>query len=558
MNNNNSNLRPWLQFYPPGVPAEIDADAYSSVIDLFEHSCAEFREHVAYSNFGRKLTYGELDELSRDFAAYLQGSLSLKRGDRVGIMMPNCLQYPVALFGALRAGMTVVNINPMYTVRELEHQLRDSGATTLVALDTCGTVVQRAMLKSGVKHVIISRLGDLLTPIRRLTINFVMKHVKRLAPDYHIPGAIGFTAALAEGRSRPLANVTIHSDDVAFLQYTGGTTGISMGAMLTHRNVIANMQQVSTWIEKANLQPGREIAVTALPLYHVYALMTHAFIIMRIGGMNHLITDPRDITGLVKSIKDIRFSIILGVNTLYNGLLNAPHFHRVDFSELKFCFSGGAATQRAVAKRWENVTGHKIVEGYGLTEASPVVAVNWLGTEAFTGTVGQPLPSTEVRIVDPVGGIIGPGQVGELFVRGPQVMKGYWNRPEDTSAAFADGWLRTGDMAAMDDQGFIRIVDRKKDMIIVSGFNVYPNEIEDVLAAVPGVKEVAVVGIPDERSGERVKAFIVRSNTSLTQATINAYAKERLTGYKRPSEVEFCENLPKSNVGKVLRRELRG
>ncbi|ASE51762.1 AMP-binding protein [Stenotrophomonas maltophilia] len=558
MNNKNSNLRPWLQFYPPGVPAEIDADAYSSVIDLFEHSCAEFREHVAYSNFGRKLTYGELDELSRDFAAYLQGSLSLKRGDRVGIMMPNCLQYPVALFGALRAGMTVVNINPMYTVRELEHQLRDSGATTLVALDTCGTVVQRAMLKSGVKHVIISRLGDLLTPIRRLTINFVMKHVKRLAPDYHIPGAIGFTAALAEGRSRPLANVTIHSDDVAFLQYTGGTTGISMGAMLTHRNVIANMQQVSTWIEKANLQPGREIAVTALPLYHVYALMTHAFIIMRIGGMNHLITDPRDITGLVKSIKDIRFSIILGVNTLYNGLLNAPHFHRVDFSELKFCFSGGAATQRAVAKRWENVTGHKIVEGYGLTEASPVVAVNWLGTEAFTGTVGQPLPSTEVRIVDPVGGIIGPGQVGELFVRGPQVMKGYWNRPEDTSAAFADGWLRTGDMAAMDDQGFIRIVDRKKDMIIVSGFNVYPNEIEDVLAAVPGVKEVAVVGIPDERSGERVKAFIVRSNTSLTQATINAYAKERLTGYKRPSEVEFCENLPKSNVGKVLRRELRG
>lgn len=558
MNNKNSNLRPWLQFYPPGVPAEIDADAYSSVIDLFEHSCAEFREHVAYSNFGRKLTYGELDELSRDFAAYLQGSLSLKRGDRVGIMMPNCLQYPVALFGALRAGMTVVNINPMYTVRELEHQLRDSGATTLVALDTCGTVVQRAMLKSGVKHVIISRLGDLLTPIRRLTINFVMKHVKRLAPDYHIPGAIGFTAALAEGRSRPLANVTIHSDDVAFLQYTGGTTGISMGAMLTHRNVIANMQQVSTWIEKANLQPGREIAVTALPLYHVYALMTHAFIIMRIGGMNHLITDPRDIAGLVKSIKDIRFSIILGVNTLYNGLLNAPHFHRVDFSELKFCFSGGAATQRAVAKRWENVTGHKIVEGYGLTEASPVVAVNWLGTEAFTGTVGQPLPSTEVRIVDPVGGIIGPGQVGELFVRGPQVMKGYWNRPEDTSAAFADGWLRTGDMAAMDDQGFIRIVDRKKDMIIVSGFNVYPNEIEDVLAAVPGVKEVAVVGIPDERSGERVKAFIVRSNTSLTQATINAYAKERLTGYKRPSEVEFCENLPKSNVGKVLRRELRG
>ncbi len=558
MNNKNSNLRPWLQFYPPGVPAEIDADAYSSVIDLFEHSCAEFREHVAYSNFGRKLTYGELDELSRDFAAYLQGSLSLKRGDRVGIMMPNCLQYPVALFGALRAGMTVVNINPMYTVRELEHQLRDSGATTLVALDTCGTVVQRAMLKSGVKHVIISRLGDLLTPIRRLTINFVMKHVKQLAPDYHIPGAIGFTAALAEGRSRPLANVTIHSDDVAFLQYTGGTTGISMGAMLTHRNVIANMQQVSTWIEKANLQPGREIAVTALPLYHVYALMTHAFIIMRIGGMNHLITDPRDITGLVKSIKDIRFSIILGVNTLYNGLLNAPHFHRVDFSELKFCFSGGAATQRAVAKRWENVTGHKIVEGYGLTEASPVVAVNWLGTEAFTGTVGQPLPSTEVRIVDPVGGIIGPGQVGELFVRGPQVMKGYWNRPEDTSAAFADGWLRTGDMAAMDDQGFIRIVDRKKDMIIVSGFNVYPNEIEDVLAAVPGVKEVAVVGIPDERSGERVKAFIVRSNTSLTQATINAYAKERLTGYKRPSEVEFCENLPKSNVGKVLRRELRG
>ena len=558
MNNKNSNLRPWLQFYPPGVPAEIDADAYSSVIDLFEHSCAEFREHVAYSNFGRKLTYGELDELSRDFAAYLQGSLSLKRGDRVGIMMPNCLQYPVALFGALRAGMTVVNINPMYTVRELEHQLRDSGATTLVALDTCGTVVQRAMLKSGVKHVIISRLGDLLTPIRRLTINFVMKHVKQLAPDYHIPGAIGFTAALAEGRSRPLANVTIHSDDVAFLQYTGGTTGISMGAMLTHRNVIANMQQVSTWIEKANLQPGREIAVTALPLYHVYALMTHAFIIMRIGGMNHLITDPRDITGLVKSIKDIRFSIILGVNTLYNGLLNAPHFHRVDFSELKFCFSGGAATQRAVAKRWENVTGHKIVEGYGLTEASPVVAVNWLGTEAFTGTVGQPLPSTEVRIVDPVGGIIGPGQVGELFVRGPQVMKGYWNRPEDTSAAFADGWLRTGDMAAMDDQGYIRIVDRKKDMIIVSGFNVYPNEIEDVLAAVPGVKEVAVVGIPDERSGERVKAFIVRSNTSLTQATINAYAKERLTGYKRPSEVEFCENLPKSNVGKVLRRELRG
>ncbi|MCD9029539.1 AMP-binding protein [Luteimonas sp. BDR2-5] len=550
--------RPWLASYPAGVPHEIDADAAGSIVDLFESSCARFAERPAYANFGRTLRYTQLERLSRDFAAFLLNGLELKARDRVALMMPNCLQYPVALFGALRAGLTVVNVNPLYTARELHHQLVDSGASVLVMIDNCGAVAQRALEGTQIRHVVATGIGDLLSQPRRTVFNFAARHVRKLVPDYDIRNAIRFDTVLARGRSMELPHITIAPDSPAFLQYTGGTTGVAMGAVLSHRNMMANMLQVHAWVAEAGLEEGREIAVAALPLYHVYALMTHTLMVMRIGGLNHLITDPRDMRGFVRQIRRLRFSIILGVNTLFNGLLDTPGFERVDFSRLKFCFGGGAAVQRSVDERWRAATGFPIVEGYGLTEASPVVCVNPLSAREFSGTIGLPLPSTDVCIQDEGGRILDIGRIGELCVRGPQVMKGYWNRPDTTAEAIdGGGWLHTGDMASMDARGFVRIVDRKKDLIIVSGFNVYPNEVEDALAAMPGIKEVAVVGVADPRSGERVKAFVVRSDPRLEAADVKAFARESLTGYKRPAEIEFRDSLPKSNVGKILRRELR-
>lgn len=558
MNETNEIARPWLGNYPAGVPCRIDADAYGSIVELFEASCSAFRERPAYSNFGTTLSYGQLEASSRDFAAFLLSTLKARRGERVAIMLPNCLQYPVALFGVLRAGLTVVNVNPMYTARELHHQLADSGATILVVLDNCGAVVQEALPGTEVRHVVTTGIGDLMPPLKRLVFNFAAKYIRKLVPEHRIDGAIRFNAALAAGRKGKLPEVFSHPDDIAILQYTGGTTGTAKGAMLSHRNLTANMQQVYAWIAEAGLEPGKEVAVAALPLYHIYALMTHALMVMRIGGLNHLVTDPRDMKSFLRGIRHLRFSIILGVNTLYNGMLNAPGFERVDMSGLKFCFSGGAAMQSAIAERWKQATGRPIVEGYGLSEASPVVCANLLSASGFSGGIGFPLPSTDVRIVDEAGATPGTGGVGELCVRGPQVMRGYWRRPEETAVAIdAEGWLHTGDMAVMDESGFLRIVDRKKDMIIVSGFNVYPNEVEDVLAAMPGVREVAVVGVPDAVSGERVKAFIVRRDPSLTEDAVKAFARTALTSYKRPTVIEFREQLPMSNTGKVLRRQLR-
>lgn len=551
--------RPWLQSYPAGVGADINVDEYRSVAAVFESSVAKFGDRPAYCNFGKTLTYREAGELARQFAGYLLGELQLKKGDRVALMMPNCLQYPIATFGVLLAGMTVVNVNPLYTPRELRHQLIDSGASALVVIDNFGTTVQDVLADTPVKQVITTGLGDMLGFPKGPLVNFVLKYVKKLVPDYDIPNAIRFRDALTLGRLHTLPRIDIEPDDIAFLQYTGGTTGVAKGAMLTHRNLVANMLQAGAWISATGkLEEGKEVIITALPLYHIFALTANGLVFMKLGGLNHLISNPRDMPGFVKELQKTRFTAFTGVNTLFNGLLNTPGFDKVDFSSLKFTLGGGMAVQRAVAERWKQVTGVTLVEAYGLTETSPAACINPLTLTEYNGAIGLPIPSTDACVKDDQGQILAHGEVGELCIRGPQVMKGYWRRPEETASAIdADGWLHTGDMARMDPQGFFYIVDRKKDMILVSGFNVYPNEVEDVIAMMPGVLEVAAVGVPDEKSGEAVKVVIVKKDPNLTADEVKAHARANLTGYKHPRIVEFRKELPKTNVGKILRRELR-
>jgi len=551
-----SNERPWLTQYPEGVPAQIDINQYASVAAVVEEAFERFRERPAFTSFGKKLSYGQIDELSRQFAGYLTGVLKLSKGDRIAIMMPNVLQYPIALFGALRAGMVVVNTNPMYTARELKHQLEDSGAKAIVVLDNFASTLQQVVGETGVKHIISTGIGDLLGA-KGVLINFVLKHVKKMVPPYQLPQAVRFRDALSQGAAHPMTKVQLSHDDIAFLQYTGGTTGVAKGAMLTHGNMVANMMQAGAWIG-SNAKPGEEVIITALPLYHIFSLTANGLVFMRLGGLNWLITNPRDMPGFVKELKQSKFTALTGVNTLFNGLLNTPGFAEVDFSRLHLTLGGGMAVQRAVAERWKKVTGCTLAEAYGLTETSPAACINPLDLKEYNGSIGLPIPSTDVAIWSEENQPLPIGEVGELMVRGPQVMKGYWERPEETAKVLgADGWLHTGDIARMDESGYVYIVDRKKDMILVSGFNVYPNEVEDVVMQHPGVAEVAAVGVQDEHSGEVVKLFVVRKDPSLTVEALKKFCHDNLTGYKRPKIIEFRDSLPKSNVGKILRRELR-
>ena len=549
--------RPWLASYPEGVPAQIDPDEFPSIVAVLQSSLEKYRDRPAFANLGKVLTYAEIDRLSRQFAAYLLGELKLKKGDRVAIMLPNCLQYPIATFGILRAGLTVVNVNPMYTARELRHQLADSGTSAIVVLDNFGDTVQEVLADTQVRQVITTGLGDMLGFPKGAIVNFVLRHIKKMVPDYDIPGAIRFRNALTLGQMHPLPEVAIDSGDIAFLQYTGGTTGVAKGAMLTHRNLVANMQQAAAWVSP-NIKVGDEIIITALPLYHIFALTANGLVFMKFGALNYMITNPRDMPNFVKELKSVPFTAITGVNTLFNGLLNTPGFDKLDFSNLRLTLGGGMAVQRAVAERWKKVTGVTLIEAYGLTETSPAACINPMNLAEYNGSIGLPVPSTDACVKGEDGSMLPVGEVGELCIQGPQVMKGYWNRPDDTAAVIdADQWLHTGDMARMDEKGYFYIVDRKKDMILVSGFNVYPNEVEDVIAMMPGVLEVAAIGVPDEKSGEAVKVFIVRKDPALTAEQVKAHARENLTGYKQPRYVEFREELPKSNVGKILRKELR-
>ena len=552
-----SNERPWLDHYPAGVPAQINNDDYASVAAVIDEAFTNFADRPAFTNFGKTLSYREIDESSRQFAGYLTGVLKLGKGDRIAIMLPNVLQYPIALFGALRAGLVVVNTNPMYTARELRHQLEDSGAKAILVLDNFAATLQEVLAQTHVQHVVTTGLGDLLGT-KGVLINFALKHIKKMVPAFNIPHAVRFRDALVQGNAHPLKPVQLSHDDIAFLQYTGGTTGVAKGAMLTHGNMVANMLQAGAWFS-AKIRPGEEIIITALPLYHIFALTCNCFIFLRFGGQSILVTNPRDMPAFVKELASVKFTSITGVNTLFNGLLNTPGFDRVDFSHLRMSFGGGMAVQRTVAEKWQKVTGCALVEGYGMTESSPVATINPLVDGArFSGSIGLPIPSTEIGIQDDDGKPLAMGEVGEICIRGPQVMKGYWEQPAETSKVLSsDGWLRTGDLGRIDETGLVYIVDRKKDMILVSGFNVYPNEIEDTVMQNPGVAEVAAVGVPDEHSGEVVKLFVVRKDPNLTVEALKEFCRENFTGYKRPKLIEFRDELPKSNVGKILRRELR-
>ena len=547
----------WLKSYPPGVPAEIDVNEFRSLGDLFDRSVKRFADKTAYVCMGKAITYAELDAASARFGAFLQRDLGLPKGTRVALMMPNVLQYPIAMFGALRAGYTIVNVNPLYTARELEHQLKDSGAEAIVILENFAHTLEQVRAQVPIRHVIVTSLGELLGFPKGAIVNFVVRRVRKLVPPWTLDGHLSFGDALARGAAHALQPVEVGHEDAAFLQYTGGTTGVAKGAVLTHRNIVANLQQAHAWISPV-VTEGREIIITALPLYHIFSLTANCLTFIKIGATNVLIPNPRDIPGFIKELAKHRFTVITGVNTLFNALLNNPEFAKLDFSSLRVALGGGMAVQQAVAEKWKKVTGVALVEAYGLTETSPAVTINPLDLKAFNHSIGLPISSTEVSIRDDDGIEQAIGQRGELCVRGPQVTPGYWNRPEETRRVFtADGFLRTGDIAVMDDKGFVTLVDRKKDMILVSGFNVYPNEVEDIVANHPGVLEVAAIGVPDERSGEAVKVFVVRKDPALTAEALIAHCRENLTGYKVPHHVEFRDELPKSNVGKILRRELR-
>jgi len=547
--------RIWLKSYPPGVPADIDPSEFRSLVELFDTSIRKYGERPAYHSMGKTLTFAELEKLSRHFAAWLQ-SKGLAKGARVAIMMPNCLQYPVAMFGTLRAGCTVVNVNPLYTARELEHQLKDSGAEAIVVLENFGRVLQEVRHKTPVKHIVVTSLGEMLG-LKGLIVNLVVRKVKKMVPPFELPGATTMKDVLSSGKDKKLVTPQLLHEDIAFLQYTGGTTGVSKGAILTHRNVIAALLQYRVWLQPA-VGDARPVIITALPLYHIFSLTVNALNMMVMGGENVLITNPRDIPAFVKELAKHKYTIITGVNTLFNALLNHPEFAKLDFSSVKLAVGGGMAVQKAVAERWKQVTGTTLIEGYGLTETAPAATANPLDIREFTGSIGVPMPSTDVVLRDDNDRDVPLGEPGEICIRGPQVMKGYWQRPEETAQVLGkDGFLHTGDIGMMDAKGFIRIVDRKKDMILVSGFNVYPNEIEQVVAMHPGVLEVAAIGVPDEHSGEVPKVFVVKKDPQLTEADVLEHCKKELTGYKRPKYVEFRPELPKTNVGKILRRALR-
>jgi long-chain acyl-CoA synthetase len=547
--------RIWLKSYPPGMPAEVTWNEFKSIGELWEKCAAKFADRPAYHCMGKTLSFREVDKMSRGFGAWLL-SRGLAKGARVALMMPNCLQYPIALFGTLRAGLTVVNVNPLYTPRELEHQLKDSGAEAIVILENFAHTLEEVLPRTPVKHVVLASLGDLLG-VKGLIVNFVVRRVKKLVPEFELPGAERFNDVLAAGAGMPLKPFETGFGDLAFLQYTGGTTGVSKGAMLTHENILANIAQ-SSFNLTAALEGATPTIITALPLYHIYSLTVNCLMMAKQGGYNILITNPRDIPGFIKELAKHDYNMITGVNTLYNAFLNHPDFAKLDFSRVKVCGAGGMAMQKAVAERWKQTTGKMILEGYGLTETSPVATTNPPSVTEFNGSIGLPIPSTDVAIRDDNNQDVAIGQPGEICVKGPQVMKGYWQRPEETAKVIdSGGYLHTGDVGVMDEQGFIRIVDRKKDMILVSGFNVYPNEIEQVVAMHPGVLEVAAIGVPDEHSGEVPKLFVVKKDPALTADQILEFCKDKLTGYKRPRHIEFRTELPKTNVGKILRRALR-
>ncbi|MNK82865.1 Long-chain-fatty-acid--CoA ligase [compost metagenome] len=550
----------WLKHYPAGVPAEIDASQFRSLAQLLEESFRTYADRRAFICMDRAITYGELDQLSRHFAAWLQ-SRGLRPGARVAIMMPNVLQYPVVLAAVLRAGYVVVNVNPLYTPRELEHQLKDSGAEAIVILENFAATLQAVLPATPVKHVVVASMGDMLGTVKGAVVNFVVRNVKKMVPAWELPHCVRFNDVLAEGANMTLKQVDTGPDDIAFLQYTGGTTGISKGATLLHRNIVSNVLQSEAWMQPALAKGApidQVITITALPLYHIFALTVCCLLGMRSGGLSILIPNPRDIPGFVKELQKYKFNMFPAVNTLYNALLNHPDIGKVDFSGLRVANGGGMAVQEAVAKNWLAKTGCPVIEGYGLSETSPSATCNPTDTDIFSGTIGLPLPSTEVSIRDDDGNELPLGQPGEICLRGPQVMAGYWNRPDETAKVMTpDGFFKTGDIGIMDERGYTKIVDRKKDMILVSGFNVYPNEVEGVVAECPGVLEVAAVGVPDQHSGEVVKLFVVKKDPALSEADVIAFCKERLTGYKRPKYVEFRTELPKTNVGKILRRELR-
>ncbi|MGH8709154.1 MAG: long-chain-fatty-acid--CoA ligase [Burkholderiales bacterium] len=547
--------RIWLKSYPPGMPADVTWNEHSSVGELFEQSCRKFAARPAFHCMGKTLSFGAVDRMSRDFAAWAQAK-GLAKGARVAIMMPNCLQYPVVLFGTLRAGYTVVNVNPLYTARELEHQLKDCGAETIVILENFAHTLEEVLPRTPVKHVVVAALGDCLG-VKGLIVNFVVRNVKKMVPAFELPDAERFNAVLKQGAGMPLKPFAVGHGDIAFLQYTGGTTGVSKGAMLTHENILANIEQAAANLIHA-LGGERPVIITALPLYHIFSLTVNCLLMAKMGGENILITNPRDIPAFVKELGKHPYNMITGVNTLFNAFLNNPEFHKLDFSRVRICVGGGMAVQKAVADRWKQVTGKVLLEGYGLTETSPCATMNPASLTDYNGAIGLPLPSTDIEIRDDDNRPVPLGQPGEICIKGPQVMKGYWQRPDETAKVLdRDGWLHTGDVGVMDAQGFVRIVDRKKDMILVSGFNVYPNEIEQVVAMHPGVLEVAAIGVPDEHSGEVPKLFIVKKDPALTAQAVIEFCKDKLTGYKRPKHVEFRTELPKTNVGKILRRALR-
>ena len=547
----------WLNSYEQGVNAEIDITQYSSISDVFRQSVEKFAHQPAFQNMGKTLTYAEVGKLAENFASYLQNVLKLPRGERVAIMLPNLLQYPIALFGILQAGLVAVNTNPLYTPRELEHQLKDSGATTIIVLENFANTLELVLPRTQIKHVIVASVGEMFGFFKGTLMNFVLRKIKKMVPEYRISGAIPFQTTLKEGAAHTFRPVTLTREDTALLQYTGGTTGVAKGAVLSHGNICANMLQAKEWI-KNQLREGKETVIAALPLYHIFALTVNLMIFTNAGSKIILITNPRDMKGFIGELKKERISVFIGVNTLFNGMVNQPDFAAVDFSNLRLTLGGGMATQKAVAEKWKKITGTPIVEAYGLTEASPGVCCNPLNIEAYSGGIGLPVPSTEVELRDADGKEVGIGQPGELWVRGPQVMKGYWNRPEETAKTIdARGFLETGDIAVMDEKGWLKLVDRKKDLIVVSGFNVYPNEIEEVISHNDKVMEVACIGVPNEKTGEALKVFVVKKDLSLTKEELIEFCRTELTAYKVPKDIEFRDELPKSNVGKILRRELR-
>ncbi len=548
---------PWFKNYPEGIPHTIDTSAYSSIVDLLEQSFEKFHDKPSFTCMGKEYSYGEIDHLSKKFASYLQNQLGLKKGDRVALMMPNILQYPVALFGVLRAGLVAVNVNPLYTEHELEHQLKDSGAETIVIFNNSCHLLEDILERTPIKNIINTGIGDFLGFPKSLIVNFVIKNVKKMVPAWSLPTAVRFNDAVAMGEEAKFTKQEVHLKDIAFLQYTGGTTGVSKGAVLTHGNIVSNMVQAKSWISPV-IKEGEEIIITPLPLYHIFSLTANCFVFSSIGARNVLITNPRDIDGFVKELSKWNFTALTGVNTLFNALLNNEGFKNLNFDSLKLTLGGGMAVQKAVAHKWKEVTKHPLLEAYGLTETSPAACINPLTLDSYNGKIGLPISSTEVKILDDDNNEVPTGESGEICIKGPQVMEGYWQRPEETEKVMtSDGFFKTGDIGFMDEEGYFQIVDRKKDMILVSGFNVYPNEVEDAAVTHPGILEAAAIGVPSEKSGEIVKLFVVKKDQNLTEKDVITHCKEYLTGYKIPKLVEFRDELPKTNVGKILRKELR-